>query len=578
MKKLFRALVALTAICGMASCGSGGDQKIALDYMPVQPREDAKWGFIGPDGKMLYEDEFKNMPSVVINGVFTVEEDGGVSVYEATAKKPTLIPGLEELADAGIMNDGVIPIVRKNERIKLVDKSGKEKLILDNFVTGLEIIGIEACSTDGMFIIQVDNKNYGVINTSGKLLINHIFTDITYLWDNRFYGKSIKGDYLLLNNKGKEIAKFEEKIVFGSKFINGKCLVLKGDDRIPGYINTNGEFTKLPEKISQFTGVYDGKIFGFETEDRTTGIMNMEGEIVISPKYEMIFQIPDDKFIAKNDDGEWFILNKNGEKETELDDFRNLTPLSAFGFGGKFELIGVDKRHRIDLYDYKGKAVTQESFYSANVETKRFVKSDYFDPFDIGLKLEGLIDNDGVNRVKLNIPISKLLPKDAEAKDYSNKYEYSLPDIHQYYNWTLSITANTNEPIASPVYTTKTEEGWFGSYTQQVLSGYRFNGNTKVTSFSINAESNRDFTEGALKAIDKQLKMRGFKESQLDEEFDFDGTVYKYGSLQVMVGPYIGRYNNPGIWIGVSDFVNSPASEATEVADSAVADSVPTAN
>ncbi|MDE6339894.1 MAG: WG repeat-containing protein, partial [Muribaculaceae bacterium] len=408
MKKLFHALVTLTAICSFASCDSGDNKKLTLDYLPVQPRNDAKWGFVGPNGKMLYEDEFKEIPSMVINGVFTVEEDGGISVYEATAKKPTLIPGLEELVDAGIMNDGVIPIVRKNERIKLVDKSGKEKLVLDDNVCPFEIIGIEACSTDGMFIIQIYNECFGVINTSGKLLINTIFTDITYLSDNRFLGKSIKGDYLLLNNKGKEIAKFDEKMTAGSKFIKGKCLVLKGDDKIPGYINRSGEFTKLPAKIHRFTGVFDGKVFGFETEDENTGIMSVDGEVIIRPKYKMVAQIPDDKYIVSNDDDQWFILNKNGEKETVLDDFEYIIPMSATGFGGKFELIGAEKRHRIDLYDYKGKAITQESFYNANLQVKKFVKSDYFSPEDIGRTLAYLIDSEGVNGVKFNTPVSRL--------------------------------------------------------------------------------------------------------------------------------------------------------------------------
>lgn len=556
----------------MTSCGSGGDKKLALDYLPVQPREDAKWGLIGPDGKMLYEDEFKEMPSMVINGVFTVKEDGGVSVYEATAKKPTLIPGLEELVDAGIMNDGVIPIVRKNERIKLVDKSGKEKLVLDPDIAGLEIIRIEASSTDGMFIFEVSTEGVGVMNTSGKVLINPTCKSLTYLNEGRYLATSKVGDYFLLNNKGKEIAKFNENIIAGSKFVNGKCLVLRGEDKIPGYINSKGEFTKLPSKIHRFTGVFDGKVFGFETEEGNTGIMNIDGEVVIRPKYNMVAQIPDDKYIVSNDDDQWFILNKNGEKEIILDDFAYIIPMSATGFGGKFELIGAEKRHRIDLYDYKGKALTQESFYNANFQVKQFIESDYFNPEDIGTTLAYYIESDGVNRVKFNTPMSKLLPKDAEAKDYSNKFEYSFSDIPKGYKWTLSITANTNEPIATPIYTTKTETSWFSTYTREVITGYKFNPKAKVNSFTITAESDRDFLEGALGAIDTALKAQGFVESPQDaDEFDFEATVYNKGTVQVLVGSYLDR--NSVLWINVNDNSENLNEVAAEVADSAVADS-----
>lgn len=565
-------------LCGMSSCGSGGGEKLKLDYIPVQAREDAKWGFVGPDGKMLYEDEFKKAPSPVINGVFSVEEDGGISVYESTDKKPTLIKGLEELVDAGVMNDGVIPIVRKNERIKLVDKSGKEKLVFDP-IDGNEIIRVGSCSTDGLFQFVLANENVGVMNTSGKVLIEPKYLSITYLKEDRYlalqYGEpdslGIKPvNYYLLDGKGKEIVKFKDVMVSATQFVDGKCLVMKSEDNIPGYINKSGEFTKLPAKIVKFDSHFDGKIFGFETEEGSTGIMNIDGEIVIRPKYKVVVPISDGKFVVKNDDSQWFVLNKDGEKETVLDDMEVILPLSTFGYSGEFEMIGSEKKHRIDLYSYAGKAISQESFYNINLEVKPYVSSDYFNPEEIGRQLVSFIDSDGVNGVKFNTPVSDLLPKDAQAKNYSEKYEYSFTDIPKGYKWTLAITGFTDKPIASPIYTTRTETYWFSTYTRQVLDGYKFNDGVDVKSFSISASSSRDFLEEALKAVSAALKEKGFKEQPATEESVGDVTVFKRGNIEVVVGSYF-EYENELV-LSVSDLSKSSAA-ASDVADSATEDS-----
>lgn len=565
-------------MCGMASCGSGSDEKLKLDYIPVQAREDAKWGFVGPDGKMLYEDEFKKTPSPVINGVFTVEEDGGISVYEATDKKPTLIKGLEELVDAGVMNDGVIPIVRKNERIKLVDKSGKEKLVLDP-IDGNEIIRVSSCSENGLLKFVLANDHTGVMNTSGKVLIEPKYLAITYLYEDRYlalqYGEpdslGVKPvNYYLLDEKGKEIVKFKDVMAPTTRFVDGKCLVMKSDDEIPGYINKSGEFTKLPAKIVKMDGYFDGKLFGFETEEGNCGIMNIDGEIVIRPKYRAIAPIPDGKYIVKNDNNQWFILNKDGEKETVLDYMEVMIPLSVQGYGGEFEMIGAEKKHRIDLYDYAGKAISQESFYNINLEIRSFVSSDYFNPEEIGRQLVSFIDADGVNGVKFDTPVSDILPKDAQARSFSDKYEYGFTDIPKGYNWTLAITGFTDKPIASPIYTTRTETYWFSTYTRQVLDGYKFNEDVNVKSFAISARSSRDFLEGALKAVSDALKEKGFKEHPAPEESVGDVSIFKRGNTEVIVNSYF-EYDNELV-LSVSDLSKS-SDTTSEVEDSATVDS-----
>lgn len=77
MKKIYIITVLAVLAAIMTACGESKSSN-SLDYIAVKTSKDAKWGFIGPDGKMLYEEEFEKKPSPVINGFFTVEENDGI--------------------------------------------------------------------------------------------------------------------------------------------------------------------------------------------------------------------------------------------------------------------------------------------------------------------------------------------------------------------------------------------------------------------------------------------------------------------------------------------------------------------
>lgn len=160
MKKIFFIPVIALIACSLTGCGES-DSSLSLDYVPVKTSKDAKWSFIGPDGKMLYEDEFEKKPSPVINGFFNVEESEGISVYKASNKKPELVPGCEDLVYAGCMSEGLIPVTRKNERIKLVDASGEDKLTFMP-VNDTEIISVSSIVTEGILCFGTADNKHGL--------------------------------------------------------------------------------------------------------------------------------------------------------------------------------------------------------------------------------------------------------------------------------------------------------------------------------------------------------------------------------------------------------------------------------
>lgn len=530
----------------MTACSESKSSN-SLDYIAVKTSKDAKWGFIGPDGKMLYEEEFEKTPSPVINGFFTVEENDGISVYKADAKKPELVPGCEDLVDAGYMIDGVIPVTHKNERIKLVDASGKEKLTFMP-VDGKEIIGVNRTIIDGTLCFMTADNKCGLINTDGKVLVPAKYDLLTYAGEGMVFVGTLttpdslgmtKVEYSLLNKDGKEITKFKDRMNLHSQFIDGKALVMKSDENIPGYIDKKGNFSKLPAKVHGFGEFFNGKEFAFITEDNKTGLMNLEGEILIRPKYESLGLYSEDKFYVKDGDKKWSILSKTGEKEKTFDDFEYFISMYSNNLNKtKFEVIAGEKDHQYDFYTFEGKSITQESFYALNFIVKSsLIYTDYFNAEEVGKRMASYINDNGVNGVLFGTEISKLLPEGAKAMTYSNEYSLALPDISGGYKWTLKINAETADPIASPEYTTKTETYWFSTYSRQVLSGYKFN-NAKVVAFSIVAESSKDFADDATKAIIEILKQHGFKQINID---DYEGeslAVLKKGKVGVNVNYY----------------------------------------
>ena len=128
----------LTLICGllvsamvmMTSCGGGSNQKgLTADYIPFKMDKEDNWGLMDKNFKPLFSDEFEGKISPAYDGVFRVETESGYALYKAE-EKPSVIAGCDDLLYAGIMSEGVIPIVKENSRITYVDKSGKEKFTL----------------------------------------------------------------------------------------------------------------------------------------------------------------------------------------------------------------------------------------------------------------------------------------------------------------------------------------------------------------------------------------------------------------------------------------------------------------
>lgn len=94
-----------------------------IQYIPCKTDKKADWGFVDKQGNVVADDMFKDQPSYVRDGVFSVQEaDDLYTLYAFDTKKPTII--LENLVFVGSPRNGLLPVCKKDHRIEVIDTKG----------------------------------------------------------------------------------------------------------------------------------------------------------------------------------------------------------------------------------------------------------------------------------------------------------------------------------------------------------------------------------------------------------------------------------------------------------------------
>lgn len=530
------ALSLIAATFMLAGCSSSTENDI--DYLAVKSDKDSNWGMIGPDGKILFDDEFENRPSAVINGLFTVEENKGISVYKA-AEKPELVADLEGLKDAGVMSDGVIPATRPGERIKYYNADGKMVFELLPYKKK-ELTNVRAYFSDGMAAVWDEEDNIGFINNKGEMKIEPKYATCTEFSEGYAAvvkkadmvkedeaGESAESEdgpsypTYIINKKGEEVAKLTG-IAITSNMIGGKFAAKKGDRY--GFVDKKGEFTKLPSKVQSIWD-FNEKFVVYTSADSKVGVMNMDGEIVIRAKYEYISMMPGDKFLCKSDSKKIYIVNANDERETTFEDMDYLVYLKGFG------LIGGEE-HEISFYKEDGEPLIKNDFYDISASANSLVTTDYFNATGAADKLASYITENGACGVTIDTPLYKYFK--GEPKDYSGVDRYNFEDVKGGFRYSISGYAYTNSYVvnAVPVYTTQTYYG----YSFQNFDHYNYVWNTEGMVNMIRMELNA-FVEGQFntlkEAFTNAMKAKGFTVAANTKAY----TLFKKGKVNVFVGP-----------------------------------------
>lgn len=323
-------------------------------YLPIQLEKDGFWSLLSKDGQVKYENEFKNQPTVVINGVFSVKEGEGISVYRASGDKPELIDGLENLKFVGVYNDNLLPVCFSDKRISIVNIEGEEQYKLEP-IKGKEIIFCNSCFTENMLQIKTEDEKYGFINSSGKCVIQPIYKSAGVFSNNKAL---VMQDSIInvIDKTGNKLFSFKHGLEPTAQWQYNRYdkICMKDKDGRFYIVDGKGEMTKLSGKI-KWVNNFNDKYIIYQSDSNDFGMMTMDGEIVIRPKYrDLCFGKTGELLASRNN--QWEILDYSGNVKAEID-FSTVSYLRAFGYiagdSGNYTIINGEGKSITKNLDFE---------------------------------------------------------------------------------------------------------------------------------------------------------------------------------------------------------------------------------
>lgn len=326
MKRNLFFMTSLMAIAMLYSCNE--QESNELGYMPFRSSSEGKWGLISTDGTVLFEEEFKDEPTVVMNDRFMVKNGNKMWEIYTASDNPEKIG--EDYIDICDFTANVTPAVKKNEKIKLIDKEGNEIAVLDKI--GKK--NIDKCSKFiyGYAIVMTEDDKCGIINTKGAQVIDAKYKSILPISSKNFIAfeendmTSENNNFVLtvLDAKGNIVSNLS--IGDGQKYTdidleasNEKYIAVSttvDGEKQWGYIDLNKEVKIKPSSKIKGLGQLKGDKFIFYNGENW-GVMGFDGTTVIRPKYDNLRWASETLLIAYDSEERCYMLvNTDGDKLT----------------------------------------------------------------------------------------------------------------------------------------------------------------------------------------------------------------------------------------------------------------------
>lgn len=481
----------LGCIAMLLSCNS---TKNKTEYVPFKSSSKAKWGMMSVDGKVLFEEEFKDEPTVVINGMFLVKNGNDLwEVYKAS-EKPEKVG--DEYVGICPFTEDVTPAVKKDEKITLIDKTGAVKATLDK-VKGKNIVRCSAFKK-GYAVITTEESKAGLIDTKGNIVVDPKYDEMVVNDKGVIVGANINNedkyiDITFINAKGD--VKLKLKIGEGQKYANigisatnteRIAVCTKSDDEEQwGFINYDKEVIMKPSsKVRSIVDV-QGDMFTFGNEESNYGLMNIQGEVLIRAKYDFLRFASEDMLVCE-DDNECEVIDLKGEKVTK-DKYKNITKF----LDDEHAFVKVDD-NSWSIIDRTGEELKELKIdiYDINLyEGSNYVESDYVD-YD-AILADMMITKEGAMGFSLNMtPLQIIrtynqkkaenedaLPEDLESNSRRDKVEMSKDYRGIELAMRLYYSAYMGEGgwYSPTTWTTKSP-----AYIRTVLSGSKMKGKAKT--------------------------------------------------------------------------------------------------
>lgn len=291
--------------------------------------DNVQWGFMSRNGDVIPAN-LTDQPFHVTGGVFAMPywkpiseriSDGSTSevvvrrtaLYEFDGVMPTLIPGCDSLADVGIFNCGVIPVVHPGQRITLLRKDGSRVCELGP-VDGMEISECSEMFNEGLLAVCRSDRKWGYVDTLGNVVIPFEYTDAG-IFSNGVAVVATPDGQQAISHEGTKLFDIDNSssllgfFAYGRKFMvdNLGCL---------GYLDLEGKFNSLDPTISEIYD-YNADCFVYGN-DTGKGVMKYSGEeLVPAGEYKRIILLANGSIVGAKtgmEGGELHLLDSDGDE------------------------------------------------------------------------------------------------------------------------------------------------------------------------------------------------------------------------------------------------------------------------
>ncbi len=348
MKKLSSVII-LSALL-LSACGTPERPlKYRLDYISYEDEDadDNEYGLLGTDG-VSFPKKFDNFITPVINGYFTESTDDGYSLYKINSD--SYIEIASGLMDAGVMNDGLIPVCREGKHIQVLDESGDTRFTLAQ-IDSVDVWNCYSYSC-GLMRVELTDDHYVFVDINGDKAFEN-----TYEWATDFNnGVAVVGvgdnRYRLIDTTGETVVSFSCDDADEIK-LSGACrkLAAKNDDGRFTIYDFDGNYTVLPKMVEGIYALLEDK-FVFES-DYNFGLMAYDNcKELIMAKYDRL--VPNGNyFLAIHEDNDE-IVKVIDETDTELASLDGEEIIFPQEFGYSYPNIIIRPDERMYLVDDMG--------------------------------------------------------------------------------------------------------------------------------------------------------------------------------------------------------------------------------
>ncbi len=351
--------------------------------------------------------------SVFQDNKWGVIDNKGAIVIEPTYEEMIIIPNKNE--DVFICTD-IIDRVEETYKTKVVNKDGEEILKDFNNVTAFENSNSnKVWYEDNVLRFEKDGK-YGLIDFTGKVLLEPEFSNITVLPG---IEKSLvvekdgkKGLFLVSSNELMINPEYQDVKALSDKHADG--YVVKNAEGKAGLISLDKKII-LDTKYDDIKSVHGNNLY-VVTEGGKEEIVDTSGKVIINRKFDSVEEINTNNIILKT--GGKYLAISPSDTEILKAEYDNLKYIRGNLFiaekDGKYGVVTEEGKTSVE-YKYKLMYYVKEA--GIIIAENEDLTSDIYD-LDLNLKLSGVIISE-INQEKAFLRIRE----NGDYKYYNFKIE-----------------------------------------------------------------------------------------------------------------------------------------------------------